>query len=243
MKPSLQQPQEDAKKRILDAAVKLFAKKGYDGTRVNEIAEAANVTKGLIYYYFKSKEEILDCLLHLLLEDFTALAMEFVRNNIIPMIKSGELDIEPDRLHFSNEEAIMGFLRNTYGYFEEALDFALKNRDILRILMLESLKDGKYRRNIFQALHLLKGEEENPVYKTLAEVDRDFTYSDDLVCIRFFFSLVPLVSFAIYYDDFQKLNILSGEELRASFLRSSLFVLNALVSGRGILLPKKEVES
>ena len=175
MKPSLQQPQEDAKKRILDAAVKLFAKKGYDGTRVNEIAEAANVTKGLIYYYFKSKEEILDCLLHLLLEDFTALAMEFVRNNIIPMIKSGELDIEPDRLHFSNEEAIMGFLRNTYGYFEEALDFALKNRDILRILMLESLKDGKYRRNIFQALHLLKGEEENPVYKTLAEVDRDYT--------------------------------------------------------------------
>lgn len=244
MKPSLQQPQEDGtKKRILDAAVELFSKKGYDATRVNEIAETANVTKGLIYYYFKSKEEILDCLLRLLLENFTALSMEFVRTNIIPLIKTGELDIEPDRFHFSSKEAIMGFLRNTYGYHEEVLDFALENRNILRILMLESLKDGKYRRDIFQAMNLLKDDEENPVYKTIAEADRDFTYSDDLVCIRFFFSLIPLVSFAVYYDDFQKLSILSDKELRASFLRSSRLVLNAMVSGRDILLPKKKAES
>lgn len=240
MKPNHTPAQENgAKKRILDAAVELFSKKGYDATRVNEIAETANVTKGLIYYYFKSKEEILDYLLQLLFEDFTALAMDFVHTNIVRMIKDGKLDIEPDRFHFTNEESIKNFLQNTYDYYEVVLDFILENRSILRILMLESLKEGKYRNGIFRAMEIIKGDEENPIYKTIVEADKDFTSSDDLVCIKFFFSIIPLMGFAVYYDDYKKLNDLSDEELRASFLRSSRIVLHAMVSGRDILLPRE----
>jgi AcrR family transcriptional regulator len=43
---------------ILRAAIKLFAKKGYEGTSIREIAEAAGVTKPMLYYYFGSKEGI-----------------------------------------------------------------------------------------------------------------------------------------------------------------------------------------
>ncbi len=52
----------EAKERIINASIELFSKKGFDAASVNEIAEQANVTKALIYYYFKSKEEILDYL-------------------------------------------------------------------------------------------------------------------------------------------------------------------------------------
>jgi len=243
MKPNHTPAQENgAKKRILDAATQLFSKKGYDATRVNEIAETANVTKGLIYYYFKSKEEILDYLLQILFEDFTALVMDFVHTNIVRMIKDGKLDIEPDRFHFTNEEAIRNFLQNTYDYYEVVLDFILENRSILRILMLESLKEGKYRNGIFRAMDIIKGDEENPIYKTIVEADKDFTSSDDLVCIKFFFSIIPLVSFAVYYDDYKNQNDLNDEELRASFLRSSQIVLHAMVSGRDILLPKGKTQ-
>lgn len=38
----------------------LFAEKGFDGARVDKLAEMAKVNKALIYYYFKSKEAIPD---------------------------------------------------------------------------------------------------------------------------------------------------------------------------------------
>ena len=47
------------KKVILDAALKLFAEKGYASTSISSIAETANISKGLMYNYFKSKEELL----------------------------------------------------------------------------------------------------------------------------------------------------------------------------------------
>ena len=48
--------------RILIVAERLFSEQGFDGTRVDEIAEKASVNKALIYYYFKGKEDILEAL-------------------------------------------------------------------------------------------------------------------------------------------------------------------------------------
>src|SRR5262245_38633241 len=50
---------EEKRKRILQAAVKVFARKGYFAARVSEIAKKAGVADGTIYLYFKSKEDIL----------------------------------------------------------------------------------------------------------------------------------------------------------------------------------------
>ncbi|MGF1511703.1 MAG: TetR/AcrR family transcriptional regulator [Myxococcota bacterium] len=50
---------EDKRRRIIDAAVQIFAAKGFFGSRVSEIADAAGVADGTIYLYFKSKDEIL----------------------------------------------------------------------------------------------------------------------------------------------------------------------------------------
>ncbi|MEU4080783.1 TetR family transcriptional regulator [Streptomyces venezuelae] len=45
--------------RLLAAATRLFAEQGYDRTSVQEIVEAAGVTKGALYHYFGSKEDLL----------------------------------------------------------------------------------------------------------------------------------------------------------------------------------------
>jgi TetR/AcrR family transcriptional regulator, fatty acid metabolism regulator protein len=44
---------------ILDAAVKVFADKGYYGARVSDIAQEAGIAYGLVYHYFKNKEDLL----------------------------------------------------------------------------------------------------------------------------------------------------------------------------------------
>ena len=50
----------EKRKLILDAAVKVFARKGYYGCRVSDIAEEAKIAYGLVYHYFKSKEDVLN---------------------------------------------------------------------------------------------------------------------------------------------------------------------------------------
>jgi len=50
---------DDKRRRILQAAVKVFARQGYFAARVSEIARKAGVADGTIYLYFKSKQDIL----------------------------------------------------------------------------------------------------------------------------------------------------------------------------------------
>jgi AcrR family transcriptional regulator len=55
---------DGVRNRLLDAAVDLFAAKGFDGTSVQEIVERAAVTKGAMYHYFKSKDDLLYAIYH-----------------------------------------------------------------------------------------------------------------------------------------------------------------------------------
>ena len=48
----------EVKEKIIKAAIEEFAENGYKAASTNSICKKANVSKGLIYYYFKSKEEI-----------------------------------------------------------------------------------------------------------------------------------------------------------------------------------------
>lgn len=48
---------------ILDKACMLFARKGYDGTSLTDIAEAAGLTRAAVYYYFKNKEALLEAII------------------------------------------------------------------------------------------------------------------------------------------------------------------------------------
>jgi TetR/AcrR family transcriptional regulator len=57
---------------ILQAAVRLFARKGYEATSTREIVEAAGVTKPMIYYYFKNKEGLYEAVLTRFLSQFSA---------------------------------------------------------------------------------------------------------------------------------------------------------------------------
>jgi TetR/AcrR family transcriptional regulator, fatty acid metabolism regulator protein len=50
---------DDKRKLILDAAIRVFAERGYHGARVGDIAEDAGVAHGLLYHYFASKDDVL----------------------------------------------------------------------------------------------------------------------------------------------------------------------------------------
>jgi TetR/AcrR family transcriptional regulator, fatty acid metabolism regulator protein len=51
---------EDKPRRILDAAVRVFAARGYEASRVGDVAKEAGVAYGLVYHYYGSKEAVLE---------------------------------------------------------------------------------------------------------------------------------------------------------------------------------------
>ena len=62
MAKTARDPEERIRERnrrlILKAGIDIFSRKGFDGTRIAEIAEASGLPKANVYYYFSSKEEI-----------------------------------------------------------------------------------------------------------------------------------------------------------------------------------------
>jgi AcrR family transcriptional regulator len=53
---------ESKRTQIIDAAVECFAKRGYHAVSISELAEFAGISKGLMYNYFESKDELLRCI-------------------------------------------------------------------------------------------------------------------------------------------------------------------------------------
>jgi TetR/AcrR family transcriptional regulator, fatty acid metabolism regulator protein len=111
---STRNAQQAAEKRrlILDAAVRVFARQGFHTCRVSDIADEAGVAYGLVYHYFRSKDEILDTLF---LERWNVL-LEQIR----------EVDREPgparDKLY-----AIVSFIVDSYSH----------DPDLMKVIIVE----------------------------------------------------------------------------------------------------------
>ncbi len=230
----------EAKLRIINASLSLFSQKGFDATSVNEIAEEAEVTKALIYYYFKSKEEILDHLIQSVLGNWSSIARDFISKNIVQMIKDGRLDIKSGGPRFIDMAAMSDFLENSMKFFRRMLGFGLTSRPILRIMMLESLKASKHHNELLNVVDLRTRTAENLLSKAIAEADEHFVVSKNIVLFEFFFLILPFVCFAAYYDDCKEVSGLSDNELEETFLRSMTVVLKSMVSGSEILYAESE---
>jgi len=68
-----QERSHDTRSRLRLLALKLFAEQGYEKTSLREIAEQLGVTKAALYYYFKSKEDIVRSLVEDYVADMDAL--------------------------------------------------------------------------------------------------------------------------------------------------------------------------
>jgi len=67
---------EGNRQRIIDAADGLFYRRGYNQTSFQDISDATGITRGNFYYYFKTKDEILDAVVNSRIADITAMLIE-----------------------------------------------------------------------------------------------------------------------------------------------------------------------
>ena len=73
---------ERRKNELIQIAYKKFLEKGYEQTSVDEIIEAAQIAKGTFYYYFQSKEQMLEEVVEMMLEKGAERAAEVLNSTL-----------------------------------------------------------------------------------------------------------------------------------------------------------------
>lgn len=185
----------ESRKKILLAAEKLFSEVGFDKARVDDIAEAAGVNKALIYYYFKSKEEILQTLFSGLVEEARRMLVKSVEET-------------PDVIDGDNYRAL----------FDKYIRFVTEKRKLIKVAIAESAKESSGFPVILELGNLLINAEIGRIRE--AYESKGLNYPKDqteLLVMEFFTGLMPFLGFALYKDQWESFYNLSEEELCAKF--------------------------
>lgn len=179
------------RERILTEAKKIFAAKGFDGARVDEIAAAAEVNKALIYYYFKSKEEILEEII----ERFLKQSLQRKQN----MLEHPE-EIDHKKVILSSADRIFNLFKG--------------NEDILRIIIMEELKSEKKQWPLFQILD--RGTKDG--LDLAEELGFSMKDKDKLIRAAFYFGFIPIAFFCMLKDEWAKYYKTDPEEDKIEFI-------------------------
>jgi len=189
MEKATQKSSQATREKIFKTATKLFAQKGYSGTRVKEIAEDIGISQALIYYNFKSKEQILDEIL----EEFKEKTVEMFTD-----VFDTNLNQKNKPVKWLPEE------------MEKGLDFFSKNREITTILIFESLKKDSNTKSLIDFFNHIN----NKVRFELLN-KRGFKINENDInnsIVDFFYIFIPVIFFSIleeqwseYYDVDKKL--------------------------------------
>ena len=104
---------DERRAEILDSAQKLFFLKGYETASVNEIIEAAGISKGTFYHYFESKDELLESIAERLVRGVLTKVREAIAVEDMDAVTKLNIFIEVAIREkvTTNRELVMMFLR------------------------------------------------------------------------------------------------------------------------------------
>jgi len=141
---------DEVKLKIAKSAFKVFVKKGYEDTRIKDIAETCNISRTSIYQYFNNKDEILFYNLHHHLDDIYKIYRRILRMKDLNELEKIQKIIEDLFHQYYNKEKVLD-LYATY-WLKEKLEHPRIYSDLQQ--RTEKLK------GVFEAL-LSKGIERN----------------------------------------------------------------------------------
>ena len=152
----LEKPSERAanEQSIKKAALKLFSEKGFYSTSTRELTEAAGVSKGTLYWYWKSKEEVAFSLVSDMLGDFLEL-IERARDEKGPVIGRMERMVAAVAELYYKETDYLRLLWKfradrhyifSPDYTEKVTSYYVRIRKGLESLVEQGMKSGEFRK-------------------------------------------------------------------------------------------------
>ncbi len=182
----------NAKNRIMQAAIKVFADKSFEGSRIEEIAKTAGVPKSLIYYHFKSKEEILTVLIDGFIQEYRGL-----------------LQVAQADSHQTKAARLPERMQDHYRDFNE------KNADLIRIILMDSLKKTAKQPIIYQIVEALVKVDE-----AFAEKNAQLPYErKERLMAEFFTNIIPTYAFLCFSDSWLDYFEMDQAEYQKTFIK------------------------
>ena len=140
----------DKRQLLLDAAIRVFARKGYHAARIGDIAQEAGVAYGLLYHYFPSKDDVLETVFR---DTWTAMldaingieaaggpAREQVRR--VAAVVLGSWKLNPDLVRvLVREVARSPHVQNEVGEIQQAMD-------ALQRIVVRGQESGEFRASL-----------------------------------------------------------------------------------------------
>jgi len=185
----------DTKKRILDVAEDFFSEKGYDSTGIDEIARGVGISKSVIYYYFKNKEELLGTIIESFFKEIIQLKLE----------KAREFLADPNMLREAALEEMLSFLSSKKKTIRILLMESIKGKRDIPLLSLWDINNQKWVKDFDFFMSRLEKE----------ELSR-------LLLDSFFFGFLPLIGYIIFGDAWGSKVDIDKTELRKRFSDSLL---------------------
>lgn len=116
-KPATQSEPQETEQRIFEAALSVFASKGRDGARMQEIADRAGINRALLHYYFRTKQQLYQAV-------FAHLFQQYVNSF-------------SESLHLDGT-----FGENLRHFIDRYIDYVREHQDMARLMMNENLAGG-----------------------------------------------------------------------------------------------------
>ncbi|MBO8151209.1 MAG: hypothetical protein DRP91_04030 [Candidatus Neomarinimicrobiota bacterium] len=141
------------KDRIIDIAIEMFAKKGYENVSMNEIAKEVGISKPAIYYYFESKEKLFIEMMNVVTEKFLNSIEEVFEKDVPPEQKL--LNMIETMFEKTKEKPKIFRIIHGLNIEDTKAEFVLKFKDRfrfirenLRKIIIEGKNSGKFRQDI-----------------------------------------------------------------------------------------------
>ena len=166
----------DTEERIIIAASTVFARKGKDGARMQEIADEAGINKAMLHYYFRSKDKLYEAVFRHVFRQFTEQYATSIREGssfaeTLKLFINGFIDAireKPDIVRLMVTENLSG--GSTLGHLIVEKEHEQAPPSILRLRLEEAIEDGEVR-----------------------AVDPDHALLTILSCCLFFFIWAPTI--------------------------------------------------
>jgi AcrR family transcriptional regulator len=188
---------DETRKKILAEAERLFAEKGFDGTSVGMIADAVGINKGLIYYHFKNKDDIIASLFLSVIDE---LLEHLAREDAASGTAGSDIDIK------TKMRQEITFLEPRKRILSVMLMEAFKNDDrenfLLKCADIYLKHEGEYLRNIAAQKVSMSADEE--AYRVF----------------EFFTGFIPVITFVAMRDTWCRHYSCDGDRLLDLFLDS-----------------------
>lgn len=195
------------RREIQNAAVKLFAEKGFSSTTLDEIAEASEYGKGTIYNYFENKEEIYFSLISDVFDNTTNILVE-------------------------TDSEFSEFIDFTKNYIKRIFKFCVENKNAYLIFVREMVRVDKQFTGMHQEV-MIKFDETNKVilhrrFKVAIENGLVKTLDIDKVVAVFDNFIFPYVHFLLNCNSINDIDIEKETELISEVFLNGVCIQNSI---------------